>query len=181
MRWCASGRQHISGVVQLVAHRPLEPRILVRVQAPEPTFLSFLKLSAGRLSPQRKLLDAVGLGLIKAESVRKNTQAAEECFWFLTISSNFAVTCFSRSFCSFRRSSEVRRSNPSNSASGIAKFTIFPSRLIPAFRPDTITRDASESAANLALGHNPVKYILAFFSSDHAMTRSSAPAITSCK
>src|ERR1700734_3228704 len=28
-----------SGVVQLVAHGPLEPRILVRVQAPEPSFL----------------------------------------------------------------------------------------------------------------------------------------------
>jgi hypothetical protein len=27
-----------SGVVQLVAHGPLEPRILVRVQAPEPPF-----------------------------------------------------------------------------------------------------------------------------------------------
>ena len=27
---------HHSGVVQLVAHGPLEPRILVRVQAPEP-------------------------------------------------------------------------------------------------------------------------------------------------
>ena len=29
---------HHSGVVQLVAHGPLEPRILVRVQAPEPIF-----------------------------------------------------------------------------------------------------------------------------------------------
>ena len=29
-----------SGVVQLVAHGPLEPRILVRVQAPEPLFRS---------------------------------------------------------------------------------------------------------------------------------------------
>jgi hypothetical protein len=31
-----------SGVVQLVAHGPLEPRILVRVQAPEPSCLGAL-------------------------------------------------------------------------------------------------------------------------------------------
>ena len=29
---------NLSGVVQLVAHGPLEPRILVRVQAPEPFY-----------------------------------------------------------------------------------------------------------------------------------------------
>ncbi len=34
-----------SGVVQLVAHGPLEPRILVRVQAPEP-FLATYALTA---------------------------------------------------------------------------------------------------------------------------------------
>ena len=33
---------HHSGVVQLVAHGPLEPRILVRVQAPEPLHFSML-------------------------------------------------------------------------------------------------------------------------------------------
>ena len=40
-----------SGVVQLVAHGPLEPRILVRVQAPEP-----LSRGARRLSGEESAL-----------------------------------------------------------------------------------------------------------------------------
>lgn len=53
-----------SGVVQLVAHGPLEPRILVRVQAPEP--LSFVYS-----------IEISNLWITNLSSIREKLQRAE--------------------------------------------------------------------------------------------------------